>query len=41
MSKRYLDTNLSADERAEAMLEELSIDEKVAQLNCIFPFDNV
>lgn len=41
MSKRYLDTNLSADERAEAMLEELSIDEKVAQLNCIFPFDKM
>lgn len=27
------------EERAAYLLEELSLDEKVAQLNCVFPFD--
>lgn len=39
MSLDYKNTNLSAKDRAKALLEELSLDEKMAQINCIFPFD--
>lgn len=38
MSEAYLDKSLSAKERAKALLKELSLDEKMAQVNCIFPF---
>lgn len=38
MWKRYLDTSLAAETRARLLLEELSLDEKMAQVNCIFPF---
>ncbi len=34
--KAYENTNLSATERAEALLKELSLDEKMAQVNCYF-----
>ena len=34
--KRYENTGLSAAERAEALLQELSLDEKMAQINCYF-----
>lgn len=37
MWKRYLDTSLAAETRARLLLEELSLDEKMAQVNCIFP----
>lgn len=39
MSKRYLDTKLEPELRAQALLEELSLEEKIAQINCVFPFD--
>lgn len=35
---KYMDTSLSAKERAKALLSELSLDEKMAQINCLFPF---
>ena len=40
MSRQYLDPALPAKERAKALLEELSLDEKMAQVNCIFPFQD-
>lgn len=39
MSKDYKNVNLSAKQRAILLLEEMSLDEKMAQINCIFPFD--
>ncbi len=38
MGKQYLDCNETPQERAAALLAELSLDEKMAQVNCIFPF---
>ena len=38
MGMQYLDSNKTPQERAAALLEELSLDEKMAQVNCIFPF---
>lgn len=38
MEAQYSDCNKTARERAEALLAELSLDEKMAQINCIFPF---
>lgn len=35
----YMDKNLSPAERAGALLEELSLDEKMAQVTSVFPFD--
>ena len=39
MSDKYQNTELIPEERAAYLLEELSLDEKVAQLNCVFPFE--
>ena len=39
MSDKYQNTELIPEERAAYLLEELSLDEKVAQLNCVFPVD--
>lgn len=39
MSKKYLDASIEPQERAYALLEEMSLDEKIAQINCVFPFD--
>lgn len=36
MSDKYQNTELIPEERAAYLLEELSLDEKVAQLNCVF-----
>lgn len=36
--KQYLDSNNPPQERAAALLAELSLEEKLAQVNCIFPF---
>lgn len=36
--ERYMDTALSPGERARALLEEMSLEEKVAQLNCVCIF---
>lgn len=38
MGKQYPDCNEIPQERAAALLAELSLDEKMAQVNCIFPF---
>ena len=38
MGAFYLDSNKTPQERAAALLAELSLDEKMAQINCIFPF---
>ena len=38
MGARYLEKSLPALERAQALLEELSLEEKMAQVGCIFPF---
>ena len=34
----YQDNALSPEERAEALLRDLSLDEKMAQVGCMFPF---
>ena len=34
----YTDTTKSPEKRARALLEEMTLDEKMAQLGCIFPF---
>lgn len=39
MSKDYLDVMLEPEKRAQALLEELSLEEKTAQLSGVFPFD--
>ena len=39
MSEKYLDTTLKPELRAQALLEELSLEEKMAQINGVFPFD--
>lgn len=39
MSKAYLDCTLDPKKRAQALLEEMSLEEKVAQLTGVFPFD--
>lgn len=38
MSDRYMNSALQPEERAQALLEEMSLDEKMAQINSIFPF---
>lgn len=38
MSDRYMNSKLQPEERAQALLEEMSLDEKMAQINSIFPF---
>ena len=38
MSKKYMDTGLTAQERARELLKEMSLEEKMAQVNGIFPF---
>ena len=38
--ERYLDTRLSARERAEDLLGKLSLDEKMGQVNCLFPYND-
>ena len=38
MGTQYLDCNQTPQKRAAALLAELSLDEKMAQVNCIFPF---
>lgn len=38
MEKLYQDSSRNPKERAKALLEELTLDEKMAQLGCIFPF---
>ncbi len=40
MGRKYLDITLQPEERAGLLLAEMSIEEKMAQINCIFPFEN-
>ena len=39
MSKEYLNASLAPEKRAKALLEEMSLEEKAAQLTSVFPFD--
>ena len=39
MGKEYLDSSLKPEIRAKALLKEMSLEEKVAQLTGVFPFD--
>lgn len=41
MRNHYLNTALPPEERARLLLEDLTLDEKMAQLNCVFPFGEV
>ena len=41
MSEKYKDTGLRPEERAKSLLEEMSLEEKMGQVNCVFPFDRV
>lgn len=41
MSKEYMDTTLRPEERAKALLSEMSLEEKMGQVSCVFPFDAV
>ena len=36
--KRYLDSTLSPEERAEDLLSQMSLEEKMGQVRCLFPF---
>ena len=38
MGEQYLDETKTPQDRATALLAEMSLDEKMAQVNCIFPF---
>lgn len=37
--EKYMDSSLTPEERAEDLLERLSLDEKMAQVNCLFPWE--
>ena len=39
MNKKYMDTALQPAERAQALLEEMGLEEKMGQINTVFPFD--
>ncbi len=41
MNKVYMDTTLQPEERAQALLQEMSLEEKVAQINCVFPWEQL
>ncbi|MCM1561575.1 MAG: glycoside hydrolase family 3 C-terminal domain-containing protein [Butyrivibrio sp.] len=41
MGRDYMDTGLEPQERAKLLLAELSMEEKMAQVNTVFPFDAV
>ena len=38
-NKIYLDETRSVEERAKDLLLDMSLEEKMAQVNCVFPFD--
>ena len=38
-TKSYKDSALASEERASLLLKEMNLDEKMAQVNCVFPFD--
>ncbi|MCM1155488.1 MAG: glycoside hydrolase family 3 C-terminal domain-containing protein [Roseburia sp.] len=41
MSRDYMDTTLGPEERAGILLSEMSLEEKMAQVNTVFPYDAV
>ncbi len=41
ISNVYCDSSKSPEERAEALLREMTLDEKMAQVNCVFPYNGV
>ena len=41
MGEQYLDKTKTPQDRAAALLAELSLDEKMAQVNCVFPFGEI
>ncbi|MCM1387879.1 MAG: glycoside hydrolase family 3 C-terminal domain-containing protein [Bacillus sp. (in: Bacteria)] len=41
MSENYMNTALQPEQRAKLLLAEMSLDEKMAQVNTVFPFDSV
>lgn len=41
MGAQHLDTNKTPQERAAVLLAELSLDEKMAQVSCVFPFGEI
>lgn len=41
MNQPWMNTTLSDRERARLLLKDLSLDEKMAQVNCIFPFNEL
>ena len=38
MAENYRDPGLSPEKRAELLLQEMNLDEKMGQVNCLFPF---
>ena len=40
-SNAYLDQKLSPEQRAEVLLKDMTLDEKMAQVNCVFPYGGV
>ena len=38
-NKIYLDETRSVEERAKDLLLDMSLEERMAQVNCVFPFD--
>lgn len=41
MNKKFMDPALLPEERAKALLSEMSLEEKMGQVSCVFPFDAV
>lgn len=41
MNKKFMDPALRPEERAKALLSEMSLEEKMGQVSCVFPFDAV
>ena len=40
-SNAYLDQKLSPEQRADVLLKDMTLDEKMAQVNCVFPYGGV
>ncbi|MCM1283325.1 MAG: glycoside hydrolase family 3 C-terminal domain-containing protein [Muribaculaceae bacterium] len=41
MGRSYMDATLSSEERAKLLLSEMNLDEKMAQINTVFPYDAI
>ena len=40
-SNAYLDQKLSPEQRADVLLKDMTLNEKMAQVNCVFPYGGV